>query len=198
MGGSSVACVVSVGHQPVGTATFPGHFDTAPVGTQERGGDVLVALGKGLGGQRGRCRSVWRWGQCPDAPRFWELASGDWELTLKAGCPHPAHPTTRRPSPTPEAFQPIAPGWRDRAYPGSCASRSTHPEGGAKIPAPSCNPSRVGDPFRRSPGCASRPRATRFNASGVAHTHRRVRARGLQSEFLGTGLWQLATHGLQS
>jgi hypothetical protein len=81
-----------------------------------------------------------------------------------------ARPLTRTPSGTPEALQPIAPGWRDRAYPGSCVWRNTHPEGGAKIPPLSCNPSRVGDLFRRFPGCASRPRATRFNASGVANT----------------------------
>ena len=75
---------------------------------------------------------------------------------------------TRTPSRTPEALQRIAPGWRDRAYPGFCVLKGTHPEGGAKIPAPSCNPFRVGNPFRRFPGCASRPRATRFNASGVS------------------------------
>jgi hypothetical protein len=34
------------------------HLDTAPVLKQERGGDVLVALRKSLGGQRGRCRPV--------------------------------------------------------------------------------------------------------------------------------------------
>jgi hypothetical protein len=35
---------------------------------------------------------------------------------------------------------------------GCCALKGTHPEGGAKIPAPCCNPFRVGDLFRRFPG----------------------------------------------
>jgi hypothetical protein len=43
------------------------------------------------------------------------------------------------------------------------------------------NPSWVGNPFRCFPGCASRPRATRFNASGVANRP------------LETGFWVLAT-----
>jgi hypothetical protein len=105
-------------------------------------------------------------------PAYSFLGTGDWHLATpcEGRVPHPARPSPHTPSVTPEALQPIAPGWRDRAYPGSCVWRSTHPEGGAKIPAPSCNPSRVGDPFRRFPGCASRPRATRFNASGVANT----------------------------
>jgi hypothetical protein len=35
-----------------------------------------------------------------------------------AGCSHPVRPMTRTPSGTPEALQPVAPGWRERAYPG--------------------------------------------------------------------------------
>ena len=71
---------------------------------------------------------------------------------------------TRTPSGTPEALQRVGAKAPTR---GCCVLVETHPEGGAKIPAPCCNPSWVDDRFRRFPGCASRP-ATRFNASGVA------------------------------
>ena len=63
---------------------------------------------------------------------------------------------------TPEALKPVAPGWRGSAYPGLGHVKESHPEGGAKAsfsyPPP---PSRVGDPFRRFPGFASRPRIRR-------------------------------------
>ena len=41
----------------------------------------------------------------------------------------------------PEAFEPIAPGWRGSAYLGFGSLEETHPEGGAKT-SPVCNPSR--------------------------------------------------------
>ena len=61
---------------------------------------------------------------------------------------------------TPEALKPVAPGWRGSAYPGLGHVKESHPEGGAKASF-SSPPSWVGDPFRRFPGFASRPRIRR-------------------------------------
>ncbi len=89
------------------------------------------------------------------------------------GSPHPATPRPNgvngdHTNPVPCALS----GHRARCVAWSFTgrpfgARERYPEGGARIPVPCCNPFRVGDLFRRFPGCASRPRATRFNGSGV-------------------------------